>query len=270
MSAIYGHRGARGLFPENTLKGFKELLQLPVQGFELDIVVTQDKELIVSHNPFAHHDISLTPQGKEIKEEEERSHNFYEMRYEQVRQYDVGTKKYSDFPEQNNCKSEIPLLSQVFELMNEYVDESFVLFLEVKLDEKYSGKFYPYPEEYAVLLANFLDENDFKGKLVIKSFNPNFLNSFYSIKGLKHDLGLLVENDKSIKENLNNLHFKPAYYNLQYRFLAKGIVDELHQENMKLVTWTVNEKSAFKKSIELGVDGIITDYPNNFTLEFLS
>ena len=258
MTAIYGHRGARGLFPENTLEGIKNTLKLPINGIELDIVVSKDNNLLVSHNPFAHPEFCLDHLGDEVFKNE-LVNNFYLMNYEQIQQFNVGTKQHPDFPHQQKLNSKVPLLTEVYDLLNNKTDKNFTLFLEVKCD---SSSYYPPINHYADLVYNFLCTHPFKGKLIVKSFDIDFMNAFYAKSKDKFHLGLLVENKNHIIENLKSLNFKPDFYNPEYTLIDEQLVTELHSKDIKIVTWTINHQIDYQQMVNLNVDGVITDYPN--------
>ena len=95
---IQGHRGCRGLYPENSIPAFKKALDLGVTTLELDVVISKDKKVVVSHEPFMNHHIVLDPRGNEIAANDERSYNLFEMTYDSIKQYDCGTKGHQDFP----------------------------------------------------------------------------------------------------------------------------------------------------------------------------
>ena len=92
-----GHRGCRGLMPENTITAMITALGLGVTTLEMDIIITKDKKVILSHEPFFNHEISTKPDGSTVIEKEERSLNIYQMMYENVKKYDVGLKPHSRF-----------------------------------------------------------------------------------------------------------------------------------------------------------------------------
>src|SRR5579872_694804 len=93
------HRVARGLMPENTIPAFLLALDSGVTTLEMDLVITKDKQVIVSHEPWMNAIYSLDPSGKEIKEKDERKFNIYQMTYDQVKEWDCGSKGNSNFPE---------------------------------------------------------------------------------------------------------------------------------------------------------------------------
>ncbi|MCA1763739.1 MAG: hypothetical protein LC664_12225 [Flavobacteriales bacterium] len=106
-----GHRGCRGLYPENTLRGFMHALDLGVTTLEMDVVITKDKKVILSHEPWFSHLISTDSTGRPIDEENERNHAIYQMTFAETQKYDVGQKEHPWFPEQKPIPAQKPLLA---------------------------------------------------------------------------------------------------------------------------------------------------------------
>ena len=112
---IEGHRGCRGLMPENTIPAMIKALELGVTTLEMDAVITKDKQVILSHEPFFNHEITTLPNGKYVTEQEERNLNIYQMTFSQTQQYDVGLKPHPRFPNQRRLKATKPLLREIIE-----------------------------------------------------------------------------------------------------------------------------------------------------------
>ena len=106
---IQGHRGARGLMPENTIPAFLKALDLGVDTLELDTVVSKNGKLVVSHEPFFSSEISLDPQGKTIPPEKQNDYNIFKMDYALIKLFDVGSLGNRRFPEQQKVKTYKPL-----------------------------------------------------------------------------------------------------------------------------------------------------------------
>ena len=98
------HRGGRGLMPENTIPAMLNGLALGVTTLEMDAVITKDKQVILSHEPFFNHEITTTPGGGFIEEKDEKKYNVYSMSYAETQQYDVGLKPHPRFPRQQKIK----------------------------------------------------------------------------------------------------------------------------------------------------------------------
>ena len=112
---IQGHRGARGLLPENTIPAFLKALEYNVTTLELDLAVTADGQLIVSHEPWMNHSICTDSVGGTIDEEAERSFNIYQMAYKEVKRFDCGSMANPLFPDQRPLNVSKPLLTDVFD-----------------------------------------------------------------------------------------------------------------------------------------------------------
>jgi glycerophosphoryl diester phosphodiesterase len=110
---LQGHRGARGLMPENTIPAFLEALNYGVTTLELDVVITKDGEVLVSHEPYMSHEMCLKPTGETISAEEAAKYNIYKMTYAETQQFDCGMKPHPRFPEQKKIKATKPLLRNV-------------------------------------------------------------------------------------------------------------------------------------------------------------
>src|SRR6478736_4625869 len=92
-----GHRGCRGLMPENSIPGFLKAIELEVTTLEMDVVICKDLKVVVSHDPFFSHEFCLKPDGTKIKEEEEKNYKLFEMTYEEIKAYDCGSKVHPRF-----------------------------------------------------------------------------------------------------------------------------------------------------------------------------
>ena len=110
---LQGHRGARGLAPENSIPGFWKALSLGVSSLELDVVVTKDSHLVVSHEPWFSHLICKDSTGALISEEASKDYNIYKMTYEEVARFDCGSLLNPNFPNQENVAANKPKLLDV-------------------------------------------------------------------------------------------------------------------------------------------------------------
>ncbi|MFY0651213.1 MAG: glycerophosphodiester phosphodiesterase [Cyclobacteriaceae bacterium] len=262
---IQGHRGARGLMPENTIPSFLEALKVGVNTLELDLAVTKDMELLVSHEPYMNSTFCLDPEGNEIAKEDELSYNIYQMSYQEIKSFDCGTKAHTRFPEQQKFKVKKPLLKKVVDAVDIFLEEEegrkVKYNIEIKSSPKGDNTYHPIPSEYSDLVYDFIQENMKSKSLNVQSFDFRILQYFHSTYP-DIELAVLIGNDKSINENLNELGFIPEIYSCDYKLLTESDVSLLHEKGMKVIPWTINESMDMKKMLDWGVDGIITDYPN--------
>ena len=265
---IYGHRGARGLYPENTLFGFEKCLENNLTGFELDVVVSKDNQLIVSHEPWMNYKYCLHPEGITITKENQKSFNIYKMTTKEIQQFDCGSKVNPDFPNQLKKKCYKPTLEELIKKFKSFNYEDIEIQIELKSFKDWYGVFQPHLKEYAALIIDFLKRHNFNKKdYLIKSFDVELLNMIYrSFSNCK--FGYLIDNDNSISSNLKLLDFKPDYYNLEQSKITLDIVNELKDNHINTIPWTVNTIKDAQRLEKLGVTAIITDYPNLFSDRF--
>ncbi|MBD0401367.1 glycerophosphodiester phosphodiesterase [Flammeovirga sp. EKP202] len=261
---LQGHRGCRGVYPENTTLAFIRALEVGVTTLEMDVVISKDKKVVVSHEPFFSHEIATSPDGKYIEKENELDHNLYEMTYSEIKEYDVGLRKHLRFPNQKKLKAYKPLLSEVIENAEKYAGSNGInkpfYNIEIKRDPKYDNIYHPEVEEFVRLVLNEINQLDIKERVTIQSFDVGSLQEVKRVDpSLK--LVLLIENTNSLEDNLQKLGFNPEVYSPYYELVTEELVAKCHQENIKLIPWTVNEEDDILEMIQLNVDGIITDYP---------
>jgi glycerophosphoryl diester phosphodiesterase len=262
---IQGHRGARGIMPENTIPAFIKALELGVTTVELDVVVTKDKKIVLSHEPWMSHEICIDSTGKEFSEKEEKKFNIYKLTYDEIAQFDCGSKVNPRFPQQQKQNVSKPLLQDVIIAIEDYI-RNYSLYevdynIEIKTTTTGDNKFHPPVNEFSDLVYNLLDQYLPMERIVIQSFDFRVLKYWHQ-KYPEVRLAALVENKKSIDSNLNDLGFKPSIYSPYYKLVNRDKVNYLHKLKIRVIPWTVNEESEMLAFKGMGVDGFITDYPD--------
>ncbi|HEX8039500.1 MAG TPA: glycerophosphodiester phosphodiesterase [Chryseosolibacter sp.] len=262
---LQGHRGARGLRPENTIPAFIAALDSGVTTIELDLAISKDKQIVVSHDPWMSSAFCLKPDGSTISDKEEKSLRLYEMDYEEIARYDCGSKGNEDFPEQLKITTTKPLLKDVIIAVEHHI-KSHMLYevdynIEIKTTPAGDNKLHPSPEVFSDLVYNLIDQYLPLERVVIQSFDFRVLR-YWRKKYPDIRLSALVENAKTVDANLATLGFKPQIYSPNYKLLTKQKVDYLKSLGIRVIPWTVNETDDMKKMLEWKVDGFITDYPN--------
>lgn len=261
---LQGHRGARGLMPENTLPAFEKALQLGVSTLEMDVVITKDQQVLVSHDPWFNPEICLDGQGQRISEADAQKHLIYQMTYAQTQAYDCGSIPYPRFPEQEKMKVHKPLLSEIISFAQKYTtdrDLPLVAFnIEIKSTVEGDSIFHPGIDVFSDLVYEQV-----KGipteLLTIQSFDFRVLE-YWHIKYPKIRLAALVEEKGTAQEQLEKLSFLPTIYSPEFVLLTQKEIEFLHQKGILVIPWTLNEVADMQQMLDWKVDGIITDYPN--------
>ena len=260
-----GHRGSRGLMPENTIPAFIKALELGVKTLELDLAVSADNQLVISHEPWLNHDICSKADGSPVTKEEAESLTIIKMSAAELKKCDCGSRGNPRFLEQQKMAAYKPTLSEMVEAVKQYCAEnkrSLPYFnIEIKSQPDWDGKYTPSVPAFAKLVINELNLLKIKELSSVQSFDPRALEAVKKLDKAVTTV-FLVENMKGLKANLKLLTFKPDAYSPYYKLVSQKTVKSCHKMGIKIIPWTVNEGSDMQKMIGLGVDGIITDYPN--------
>ena len=265
---LVGHQGARGIMPENTIEGMIKALDLNVNVLNMGVVISKDGEVVLSHEPYFNNEISTRPDGKPISFKDEKKYNMFEMDYEEIRKFDVGTKVHSRFPGQMKIKAYKPLLGEVIDSVEAYVKEHKlerpIYNIETALIRKGDGIFQPDASVFIEKIMEIVKEKRLTKRVIIQSLDMRtlqYLHEYFpSIK-----TSLMIDEKQDFEESVAALGFTPTYYSPYYVLVGKGLVDRCHAAGVKIMPWTVNTSKDMRYLIGLGVDGLITDYPNQYT-----
>lgn len=263
---LQGHRGARGLLPENTIPGFLQAVEEGVNTVELDVVVTGDRQIIVSHEPWFNHNITTDANGDPVTEEEARTLNIFEMTYEETQRFDVGLRGNINFPDQQAMEVTKLLLTEAILAVEVFVKEQgltpVTYNIETKSQPDWYGVYSPLPEEFAQLLYAQLQSLSILDRVIIQSFDPSTLIAMREIDSDVKLAMLVYDEVQSVELMTEILGFTPDIWSPSYDLVTPLLVDKTDRLDMQLIPWTVNERSEMIRLLEMGVDGIITDYPN--------
>lgn len=262
---LQGHRGARGLMPENTIPAMMKAIDLGVTTLELDVVITSDRQVLVSHESWMNADICLDSNGREMNSSRGKQLNIYQLQYNDVVSFDCGSKKVSRFPEQEKRPVHKPLLIDLIEVCERYTRERRLpqirYNIEIKSSPAGDRKDHPLPDEFADLVLRVLQQKNITNRTTIQSFDIRPLQYLHQLNA-PVKLAYLSENEEALDVVTKKLGFIPDYFSPNYKWVDKALVDACHQMSMLIIPWTVNEKSEMEKLIKMGVDGLITDYPD--------
>ncbi len=264
-----GHRGCRGLMPENTIPAMLHTLGYNVSTLEMDVVITKDKKPVLSHEPFFNHEITTRPDGTFIEEKEEKAYNIYRMDYEEVKTYDIGMKPHPRFTSQQKIKLHKPLLSEVFAAVKQDMmtrRRPFPFFnIETKSKPATDDLYHPRPAEFVELIMQVIKENEMEDFCIIQSFDFRTLQYLHQhYPQMKTAMLIEAYDPRSFEKQLDDLGFTPSIYSPAYQLVNEKLVEACHKRNIKLIPWTVNDKAGIEKIKALGADGVISDYPNLF------
>jgi len=288
---MVGHRGAAGLMPENTLSGFKKAMELRVDAIELDVHLTSENVIVVTHDYRLNPAITRDAQGNWVKDRP----LIKNLTLARVRSYDVGklnrsTKYAEKYRKRKNVDGEhIPTLRDVIRLVKS-TDETTHIFIEIKttpLKPEESSS----PEVLANAIAKILEEErftdrariisfDWRGLRYIKKIMPKVHTAHVTRARKDHDTiqkkkpgpspwmaGFDIDDFDSIPQAIKAAGgecWASSYEHVSGhgQGMTSKLVKEAHGLGLDVFVWTVNSKSDMKRMIKSGVDGIITDRPD--------
>ncbi len=277
---IVGHRGARGLFPENSIFGFENILKIGVNLLELDVVFSKDKTPIITHNSTISPITSRDVDGGFVKEIIKVS----SLTVEQIKNYEIGKLDLDSdygkrFPEQAQLDGiYMPTLQELFDKMQQQpAFENVRLMVEIKSDPSFSSQD---RKNIASLITKQIKNTNLANRVLLHSFDwsllceckkkdPEILTSFLTKKGYQYESknnesSEVYARDSGEKFNAFSKNIRElggSFWSPYYRDITIDRLLSAHENNLIVVAWTVNEPDDIDLMIELGVDAIITDYP---------
>lgn len=269
--SIEGHRGARGYVPENTIPSFLKGIELGADTVELDVVVSLDNKLVVSHDPWFSALISTKPDGTAISAKEEKDFNIFKMKYSEAKKFDVGSIGNKDFPQQVKMKVYKPLLGDVFKEIRKYAQKNKLkpirVNVEIKANPAWDNVFTPPPAVLAKMVYDEILKYKMQNNVIVQSFDVRQLQEFRKFP-VKMPLAILVGNKDGIEKNIELLGFIPDTYSPHFSLVDENTINFCQKNNLKIVPWTVNEIADLEKMKKFKLDGIITDFPDRATKVF--
>ena len=264
-----GHRGCRGLMPENTIPAMLHALDLGVTTLEMDIVFTKDSVAVLSHEPFFNHEITTKPDGSFIEAKEEKNYNIFKMTFVETQQYDVGLKSHPRFPKQQKIAAHKPSLAALFDSIKVYMAKSkrpFPYFnIETKSNPLTDNVYHPVPAAFVDMLMKVIKEKEMERWVLIQSFDVRTLQYLHTNYPTIPTVLLIEDYDKrTLEDQLQQLGFTPTVYSPDNSLVTKELIEKCHQQKIKVIPWTVNDKAKIEELKSMGVDGIISDYPDLF------
>lgn len=263
---LQGHRGARGLLPENTIHGFLRALDLGVQTLEMDVVISRDGKVVVSHDPFMSPVICTHPDGRPVTAAD--SVMLYTLDVETIAEFDCGSRGHPGFPEQEPRPAHKPLLSEVIRAAEAHAMESGrpqpSYNVETKSRPEWDGAAHPPPDEFTALVVTALREAGVETQATIQSFDPRTLMAAKRMDWGGEIALLIARDEPRFEVVVDRMGFTPDIVSPNHELVTERFLERARELGMKTVPWTVNETRDMQRLIALGVDGIITDYPNRF------
>jgi glycerophosphoryl diester phosphodiesterase len=255
---LQGHRGARGHAPENTLPGFERALALGVTTFELDVGVSRDGVVVIHHDRRLNPDLARGPEGRWVAAPAPlvRSLDFDELRRYDVGRLRPGSEYARGFPHQQPLDgARIPALGELFE---RHRNGTVRFNIEMKLLAGAPGETLP-PEAFVGAVVAVVRDAGMESRCTLQSFD------WRAVEAVERDApgiatAYLTEREDSDPRNVAAAGGRT--WSPDFRTLDEASAAAAQALGLRVIPWTVNEPADIQRMLELGVDGIISDYPD--------
>jgi len=257
---VQGHRGTRGTLPENTLPAFQSAIEAGADFLELDLLMTRDGHLVIYHDFFIHPERVCYLDGTTVSSP---SPLIYSLDLAQVKQFDCGRIANPLFPRQKPIPgTQIPTLEELFEMIHSLSDphgKTISLNLEIKRDSRYP-EYTPDSSVIVQTLFALVKKQGFSDRVYYSSFDPE---SLIEVRAQDPHAKIAFLKEDDLVGMTNGAAFVKAESVSPEHILIrdKDHLQSLQKLGFKVILWTVNDPQRWEELIDMGVDGIITDYP---------
>jgi glycerophosphoryl diester phosphodiesterase len=277
---LQGHRGARGLLPENTLPAFERALRIGVTTLEMDAAITSDGVVIVSHDPVLNPDMARGPDNQWIT----APVPIRTITYEQSQRYDVGRLK----PGSNYARTfqhqqpvdgtRMPKLSDVFALVKKLGADHVQFDIETKMDLRNPQNTLE-PEPFVDALLKVIREAGMEDRVMVQSFDWRTLQVIRKVAPRVRTVYLTTQSPRF--SNLDSPVWTAGFrladhgsvpamvkaagghvWSPNFQAINADLVQQAQALGLKVIPWTVNEDADIARVLDLKPDGIISDYPD--------
>lgn len=260
---VQAHRGGAGLMPENTIPAMQNALDLGVNTLEFDLHLSQDGQVVVSHDNHFHPRYSTRPDGTLIQEEDPKEY-LYTMPYDSIAKYDVGQRFVERWPGQVKMAVSKPLASELIDFAEGYAKTPVNYNIEIKSwPGEGEGTLWPEYHVFCDTCVPLLLSKNLGSRLIVQCFDTRALNYMHATWP-ELTLSYLTEDydGGDIEALLQNLDFIPRWWSPESSVVTPENVAWCHAHGIGVVPWTVDDPAEMQRLVDCGVEAIISNYPD--------
>ena len=260
---VQAHRGGAGLMPENTIPAMQHALDLGVNTLEFDLHLSQDGQVVVSHDSYFHPRYSTRPDGTLVQEEDPKEY-LYTMPYDSIARYDVGQRFVERWPGQEKMAVGKPLASDLIDFAEGYAKKPVNYNIEIKSwPGEGEGTLWPEYHVFCDTCVPLLLSKNLGERLIVQCFDTRALNYMHA-KWPELTLSYLTEDydGGDIETLLQNLDFVPQWWSPESSVVTSENVAWCHAHGIGVVPWTVDDPAEMRRLVDCGVEAIISNYPD--------
>jgi glycerophosphoryl diester phosphodiesterase len=263
---IGGNRGFRGMYPENSIHGFVRAVKLGVNTVEMDVVVSKDNQVVVSHDLTIDEEVCSAADGKPMTGADKDKYKIYAMNYDEIKKFDCGLRGNSRYTDQVKEGAYKPLLGEAIDAVEKYLKENNLppvgYNIQIVSSKKGDEKMHPEPPQFSRLVYDIVKAKGILARTTFASLDMRILQKLREADPATIVALMSEKNTDVLETNLKDLHFNPSVYMPTYLLCNKAMITKCHALGIKVVTWTPNDMSKMTALKADGVDGLITDYPD--------
>ena len=263
---LQAHRGGAGLMPENTVSSMRKAMDLKkINTLEFDLQISSDGKVVVSHDNYFHSRYAIRPDGSLVGKDDPKEY-IYTMPYDSIARYEVGLRKVEQWPTQQKVSEHKPLASDLIDFIEDYARKKGLSPMRYNIEVKSrtgkgEGTLWPDYKTFVDTCIPLLLSKNLGDRLVVQCFDVRALN-YMRAKYPEVKLSYLTSKVKDVVQLLGKLDFTPEWWSPHYEDVTPENVAYCHALGVKVVPWTVDEKSDIQKMADYGVDAIISNYPD--------
>lgn len=259
------HRGGSALMPENSIGAMRNALDFHV-GLEMDAYLSKDKKVFVYHDDVISPKFASNPEGSPVSKEQASLKKIIEFTYDELTKYDVGLRRHPDFPRRKIVSTRIPLLTDLIDSVELYAQAGALKAPTYSIEMKVPNATLPasYKQDLVDAAITIITEKSIQKRVIIQSFDIEVLEYLHKKYPNIQTAYLISQTPEDYMGNLKKLSFKPTAYSPPYRSVTRAMVAYCHQHNIQVVTWTVNDPAEITRLQNMGVDAVMSDYPDYF------
>ena len=260
---VQAHRGGAGLMPENTISAMKNALDLDVNTLEFDLQLSQDGQVVVSHDNFFDARYATRPDGSLIQKDDPKEY-LYTMPYDSIAKYDVGLRFVERWPTQQKVAEVKPLASELIDFAESYAKKPVNYNIEIKSwPGEGEGTLWPEYHVFCDTCIPLLLSKNLGKRLIVQCFDTRALNYMHE-KWPELTLSYLTEDydGGDIEQLLKNLSFTPQWWSPESSVVTPENVKWCHKHGIGVVPWTVDDPAEMQRLVDCGVEAIISNYPD--------
>lgn len=269
---IHAHRGGAAEYPENTIEAMLHAVSVGVPVLELDVHISGDSLVVVSHDPYMSPQKAIRPDGKKVMRGTQLRHVLFNMPYSKIARYDIGSLPNKAYPDRVNLPCRVPLLAHLIDEVEEFVRINELppisYNIEIKSHPMKDRRFTPEYDTFINLVMEVLIPKKLGTRLIIQSFDERTLN-YLHVAYPDLQLSYLIKNSRyPIKDMFDKLQFMPSILSPHYSLVNQDLINQCHKRGIQIIPWTVDHRPDILFLARMGVDGIITNCPTQ-ALEWL-